>query len=517
MKIMRTVKTLILCAAAVTTTLTAGAQEIGDMLRYSQYNYSLSTARSAAMGGAFTSLGADLSSMSINPAGLGMYRSSEVLISPHLSSATINSCFAGRGSDYTKTKFNLGSIGTALNLMNGNGSLTSFTLGIGYNKLVDFNTTSLVNGRDLGPDINPSMLNYFAGTIQGQSPVLIGHETWPFEQLGIYQWGGVLGYQTNMLNETSQGSNQYVPAWGTGTRINNTLRNITRGSVGEFDISGGFNFNNIVYMGMTIGIQDLYYRNENIYNEASADYLGEGSLSGFSYSRLHTQTGTGVNFKFGLIIRPINNLRIGVAVHTPTYVAMEYKYIQNMVSVFNAPSDKNRNYDSSPIVFDYNMNTAPRFLAGISYAQPGIGLISVDYERVWYNGMRIRETGDWAYEEDMKNDIKAYYRPANNVRVGLELTPMPNLFVRGGFAYYDDCMRYNDIIAENKLDITSYNNYSAGIGYRFSNNISVDLSYVYSDYKYANSELYYGSADLSGAIKTTQNRHTFLLAVGFKF
>lgn len=515
---MKTVqKSILICAAALATTATASAQEIGDLLRYSQYNYSFSTARSAAMGGAFTSLGSDLSSMSINPAGLGMYRSSEVLVSTHLSSATMKSTFAGMKSDYTKTKFNLGSMGAALNLMNGNGALTSFTLGVGYNKLADFNTTSFVNGSGLGPNINPSMLNYMAGTIQGQSPDLIGHETMPFQQLGIYQWGGVLGYQTNMLNETAKGSNEYIPAWGTGTRINNSLRNITRGSVGEFAISGGFNFNNIVYMGMTIGIQDLYYKNENIYNEASADYLGEGSLNGFVYSRLHTQSGTGVNFKFGLIVRPISNLRIGVAVHTPTFTSMEYKYIQNMVSIFNAPSDKSRNYDSSPIVFDYNMNTAPRFLAGISYAQPGIGLISIDYERVWYNGMRIRQTGDWSYEEDMKNDVKSFYRPANNVRVGLELTPLPNLFVRGGFAYYDDCVRQSNETLDNALEINSYNNYSAGLGYRFSSNISLDLSYVYSDYKYANSELYSGSANLGGLITTAQKRHTFLLALGFRF
>ena len=40
------------------------------------------TARVMGMGGAFTSLGADLSSMSINPAGLGMYRRNEFSLTP---------------------------------------------------------------------------------------------------------------------------------------------------------------------------------------------------------------------------------------------------------------------------------------------------------------------------------------------------------------------------------------------------------------------------------------------------
>ena len=41
-----------------------------DLFELSQTTFSLGTARSMAMAGAFTSLGADLTSMAINPAGL---------------------------------------------------------------------------------------------------------------------------------------------------------------------------------------------------------------------------------------------------------------------------------------------------------------------------------------------------------------------------------------------------------------------------------------------------------------
>ena len=53
----------------------------GEMAQMSQPQ-ALGTARSMALGGAFTSLGADLASMSINPAGLGMYRRNEIALTP---------------------------------------------------------------------------------------------------------------------------------------------------------------------------------------------------------------------------------------------------------------------------------------------------------------------------------------------------------------------------------------------------------------------------------------------------
>ena len=53
-----------------------------DMYALSQVNFGFGTARSMAMAGAFTSLGGDLATMGINPAGLAMYRHNEISFSP---------------------------------------------------------------------------------------------------------------------------------------------------------------------------------------------------------------------------------------------------------------------------------------------------------------------------------------------------------------------------------------------------------------------------------------------------
>lgn len=92
---MKLSKSVMFGAAACLLSTSASAQAAGDLLALSQYNYSFSTARSAALGGAFTSLGADLSSMSINPAGLGMYMSSDFGISPSLTWNNMQSTYLG--------------------------------------------------------------------------------------------------------------------------------------------------------------------------------------------------------------------------------------------------------------------------------------------------------------------------------------------------------------------------------------------------------------------------------------
>ncbi|MEG0656720.1 MAG: hypothetical protein RR465_06845, partial [Mucinivorans sp.] len=69
------------------------AQSPEELLRFSRHNFSLSSARSAAMGGAFTSLGADGITLSLNPAGLAMYSSPEISLSPGLRISKINASY----------------------------------------------------------------------------------------------------------------------------------------------------------------------------------------------------------------------------------------------------------------------------------------------------------------------------------------------------------------------------------------------------------------------------------------
>ena len=77
------IKNILVAAIATLGFSFAQAQYVEDAFRFSNSTIN-GTARILGMGGAQTALGADLSSISGNPAGLGFYRSNDYSVSPTL-------------------------------------------------------------------------------------------------------------------------------------------------------------------------------------------------------------------------------------------------------------------------------------------------------------------------------------------------------------------------------------------------------------------------------------------------
>ena len=89
-----------------------------DMYTLSQVNFGFGTARSMGMAGAFTSLGGDIASIGINPAGLGMYRHSDISITPMLSFQRSRNSAADWG-DNSFTRAAMSNVGAVMNLYEG--------------------------------------------------------------------------------------------------------------------------------------------------------------------------------------------------------------------------------------------------------------------------------------------------------------------------------------------------------------------------------------------------------------
>lgn len=89
--------------------------------------------------------------------------SSDFGISPSLTWNNMQSTYLGTKSDYSRTRFTLGNLGMAFNLYQGSGTLTSFTLGVGYSKLADFNTTSAAYGQGIDKSITDVLAEYMNG------------------------------------------------------------------------------------------------------------------------------------------------------------------------------------------------------------------------------------------------------------------------------------------------------------------------------------------------------------------
>ena len=495
-----------------------------DMLQTSRNDYSLTTARVAAMGGAFTALGGDLASIVINPAGVGMFRSSVWGFSPTLTFSGTRNNFAEM-SDSRNTRFGFNNIGTVIPIIEQSRGLVSVTFGFSYNKTDDYNFNSRIK---LPASTSGSILNILQLQLNGLYPYMYGGE-WlgfasgalsndPFNNSDIYidEWGAVLGYQSGVL--PSAGDYLYglngIPEGGA---ITSSLLCESRGSAGDYNVAAGFNIENIFYLGFDFGFRDIYRNLALYYTEDYSDiYDGTSQLylRQLRYNQYVTSRGSAFNFKLGAIVRPTSALRIGIAYHSPTYTTLQHEYYAGMgTSHFGNPTGT---YFNSLIAgYEYSYNTPSRLLAGVAYTIGDFMAVSFDYERVWYNKMRyMSETYD--VREDFRTAFQNEYRPANNFRVGVEFKPLPVLALRAGYAYYDSPVKEQTESGEelifNRIFTTSSSHISAGIGLRLGRATTLDLAYVYSRHHIPAYDLYYyhGQArlpegDFDNVTYTTEN------------
>ena len=157
----RTMKRISLLIILSLALIKANCQNEVDALRYSQNNYG-GTARFTAMGGAFGALGADFSTLSINPAGIGLYKTSEFTFTPTFYVGNTSSTYSGKTNEDNKYNFNLGNIGLVYDFFKrgkfaeGNG-WKDVQFGFGINRLNDFNNRVVIQGYSA----NSSMMNQY--------------------------------------------------------------------------------------------------------------------------------------------------------------------------------------------------------------------------------------------------------------------------------------------------------------------------------------------------------------------
>src|SRR5437868_14990600 len=100
-------KGIYISAIVLLATVKTYAQEPSDALRYSWLTQN-GTARNQAIGGAGGSLGGEFSSLFINPAGLGFYKTSEIVLTPGYSLKNFRSTYNSSPSTSNNNNFNIG-------------------------------------------------------------------------------------------------------------------------------------------------------------------------------------------------------------------------------------------------------------------------------------------------------------------------------------------------------------------------------------------------------------------------
>lgn len=510
---------LILGTAILATSHSTYAQSTSEIMRISNQNYGIGTARSAAMGGAFTSLGADPISMSLNPAGIAMYKSGEVSVSPAVRIANSISTYSGPGGSVSqsrdRTRFNLGN--AAVVYSNG-----KFAVGFGMNRLADFNRRTYTEGYKENVSIGQMFAEQLFGINQDQLKSG-SYEYRSFEKFPPSMWGAILGYRTGMVDPTSSGNTyntagifnyQYGDLQRPGREVTTT------GGIYEYNISAGGNINDFIYVGGTLGVQDIYHTSSEMYTEL-ADLNNSGALDNMTYRQNYRFHGTGVNLKLGVTVRPTDWLRIGLSYHTPTWIGAIMEYDADMTVYdqrYTHPGGGMQEAFSQSAIYanEYDMRTPSRLMVGASATIGGIAIISADYERTWYGSMKYTSPG----YDFVNNQIKEYYKTRNTFRFGAEVQPINQFFVRAGYNVYFD---QGENLAQYKgFEKLTHMQFSGGLGYR-NKLFSLDLAYVYYSslgapyrlFSYTASDGY--TVEPTGIAYDSHKNHNIIMTLAFRF
>lgn len=496
--------------------------DFGEMSRTQQFG----TSRVMGMGGAFASLGADLSSMSINPAGLGMYRNGEMSITPLFAMARADrtrqifddgsmDADNGLGSN-RKNRFALGNAGVAMNVYKSpRSTFTSVTLGFGVNRIADFNrhfsfSTPIAHNPEWGAI--PSIADLYAHQLQYGE---YGHPVFPERGEGpdnpngkldfngtSYFWPAVLAYKGAMTHVTGMDKERLWErdAIGDNASIRRGADMSNTGSINEFTLSVGTNIKNIVYIGASFGIQSVSRSTTVIYSEdysypdngtpqTALDASGRPLPAQLEYADIWQRSevsGAGINLKLGVIVRPTRSLRLGVAFHTPTYYTLDrayqagidYKlYSHHEQTVHEGGEYSPRMYDEADFAWEF---TSPaRLMFGASYMFGRTAILSVDYERDWFNGIRVKNApgGNFTIAPSAFNRrIRNTFRATNNVRAGLEIKPVQHLALRAGGGYSSSMLDDSSAAYDTPTTTDSWY-FTLGAGIRLGQRISLDVAY----------------------------------------
>lgn len=483
-------KKINLIVAGLLSTTMVLAQNATDVLRYSTVNYT-GTARSAAMGNAFGALGADFSTLSINPAGIAVYKTSEALFSPSLFQGKTTSVFFNKGGEDEKYNFNIASAGVVLtgdipNRLEQPG-WRNIQFGFGVNRLANYNNRLMIRGFNSQNSLLTSYVDY-----ADHYRVAVGSPEDLAVRANLIWYDSTDGYYHNDL------------PWGGIEQLKSIT---TEGYMNEMVLSAGANYNDRVYIGVTLGIPYFSYYELSSFTETDVENRSEYFKSFTLHESLET-SGTGVNLKLGVIVRPSNWLRVGAAYHTPTFfTSVQETYSSKIDSYFDKDYD-DMHVSSQIGDYQYDITTPSKLIGSMAFIIGNVATLSADYQYVDYGNARIRPTGEFS---DVNDAVSYSYKAQNIVRLGAEYRYGPFSF-RGGFGFADSPF-------DHKLNDGEKINLSAGLGYR-EKDFFVDLAYVHSKqsedyylYHIIDTE-YYNSSPVATSDLISNN---FMLTFGFKF
>ncbi len=490
-------KKIYLFAATLAVPFIADAQSAIDGFRFSQPDMK-GTARYMSMGGAFGALGGDLSSISTNPAGLGVYRRNEIGITMDVDIQNATSECQGVTNSQNQTKFLLNNVGGVASWDLANSVMPNINVAFTYNRAASFNRhyTGVI------PKLSNSLTNYIAG-ISNNEGVTVGDVSTQFDSDnyvifdpynpndgGIQApWLSILGYDSYFITPTGDDDQpNWIGQWGATTSGSGAYDVVTTGGANEYNIAVGGNIANKVFWGVNVGIVDLDYSmtamwGENLQNAVVDNPEGiENTASMWSLTNSYVASGSGYNIKVGFIYRPIQELRLGVSFASPTWYSINESYVAQ--TKYTYPNINLSQYEGETIHNggastnngqwgnnSYNFRTPWKLTVSAAGVIGRNLIVSADYEWQRYDKMRFYNGSggyydygydngfdwDWPYYAPAAKvsqvrfntdpwwatnaDIEDIYKSTSTLRLGAEYRITPRFSVRAGYSYVSSPVR----------------------------------------------------------------------------
>ena len=493
-----------------------------DALRFSWYPVN-GTARINAIGGAMGSLGGDITSIFVNPAGIGLFNTREVVFGLNNLQQSNSFTYRDELSKSKKNSIGLSPIGVIIGLGKVSEKAKSVTVGFGFNQTANFNNFYNFKGYNNNSSYSEIFAEEFAKSGLSIDDVLQSNSQLPY--------GSAPALYTYLIDTVKLADGSYqikaAPEYilDAGQAIRQEFTKKETGGIYELAGSVASNFNDQWYIGGTLGIPIISYSSTTTVEESDTSLNASNHFASFKYTDKFSTTGAGINLKVGAIYRPSDYVRLGLAIQSPTFMYLTDNRttyletdLENPASNFNVSSTTFTNDKAGKA--SYNQTSPWKATISGSYVFREVenvnkqkGFITADIEYVNHKGSRFRSANEEptedekAYYKELTKVLKQQYKGAFNFRIGGELK-FNVIMARLGFAYYGNPYKNSPEKANMML-------LSGGLGYR-DHNFFIDLTYVhnmkkdtYFPYRLSDRENSYAKIDKTvGQVMAT---------VGFKF
>ena len=273
-----------------------------------------------------------------------------------------------------------------------------------------------------------------------------------------------------------------------------------------------------------MGVYDVNYDRYSSYTEDLNDDFGEEN-GGYTLENYYGLEGSGVDFKLGVIVRPVEDspFRLGFAVHTPTWYELSESYnatLSSDILAYDAPFSQTLSdyLDYGYLTYDYKMITPWKFNVSAGTTLGGAVAIGAEYEYADYGSSSLQDIE--GYELGDQPSVEAFLKGVHTFRAGVEARLTPEFSFRAGYNYassvfnddaYSALSYYRTSTDFNNMK--SRNTATFGIGYS-GNTIYADLAYKYDMYK---SDFYaFDDIDLPKT-EVDNSRHQLVFTLGARF